>query len=372
MSNRMWNRMSNRLLRRCATLLAVGVATIATMAAGTGLAAAADRPSVADVRNGTAALAGFYNTDTGLWDTIGWWNSANALTATIDYALATGDRSHAKEIANTYTKNVSAKNGDFTNMYIDDTGWWALAWIRAYDLTGKAEYLQTAEHDVDYMWSHRTEACGGGVIWATNSTYKNAVSNELLIKAAAALHNRLPGDQQYLSMATENWDWLMASGMINSDNMINDGLNGSCVNNGGTTWTYNQGIILGAAVELARATHDPAYLERARQLADASTVNPTIVISGVLTEPCETGDCGGDAPTFKGVYVRNLGELNAALAGRPYQAFLQRQAATAYQKDRTNSDLYGLHWAGPITPVNAATQQSAVEALIAPLWIRNP
>lgn len=366
--------MPNRLISRLAAAAAAGITAAVTTIAGTGIAAAAQHPTTVDVQHGADSLAGFYNQSTGLWDTTGWWNSANALTATIDYALATGDHSHDKEIANTYTKNLSAGNGNFTNTYIDDTGWWALAWIRAYDLTGKQQYLQTATKDVDYMWSYRTDTCGGGVLWATNSTYKNAVTNELLIKAAAALHNRISGDQKYLSIATENWNWLMGSGMINSSNMINDGLSADCSNNGGTTWTYNQGIILGAAVELAKATGDESYLVRAKQLADASTVNSAIVINGVLTEPCEAnnGDCGGDGPTFKGVYVRNLGELNAALSGRPYQDFLQKQATTVYQDDRTASDLYGVHWAGPISAITAADQQSAVEALIAPLWKKNP
>ena len=58
--------------------------------------------------------------------------------------------------------------------------------------------------------------------------------------------------------------------------------------------------------------------------------------------------------------------------GGPYQQFLEKQAATVYQQDRTSSDLYGVHWTGPISPITAATQQSAVEALIAPLWTRNP
>ena len=60
--------------------------------------------------------------------------------------------------------------------------------------------------------------------------------------------------------------------MINDDLLVNDGLNAStCGNNRDTTWTYNQGVLLGGLVALARATGDDTYLERARELADAST-----------------------------------------------------------------------------------------------------
>lgn len=362
--------MKNRLIGRCVTMLAASAAVVATLVASTGIAQASGYQPRPAARDGVGALTGLYNRDTGLWNTTGWWNSANALTATIDYALATGDHQNNWIIDNTYKLNLDAQDGNFTNEYIDDTGWWALAWIRAYDLTGKKKYLETAAYDVDYMWSTHSDVCGGGVLWNRNKTYKNAVTNELMIKAAASLHNRMKGDQKYLAMATENWDWMMSSGMINSDNMINDGLTDDCANNGQTTWTYNQGIILGAAVELAEATGDDGYLTRAAELADASTKAPAIVKDGVLTEPCEAngGDCGADGPSFKGAYVRGLGELNAALKDRPYQDFLDTQAQTAYAKDRTASDLYGVHWAGPISPITAATQHSAVEALIAPLW----
>lgn len=313
------------------------------------------------------ALVKLYDADTGLWKTTGWWNSANALTAVIDYMLVTGDRRHEWIIANTYEKNLDAQGGNFTNDYIDDTGWWALAWIRAYDLTGDPRYLETAKYDADYMWASRDDVCGGGLVWNIHQRYKNAVTNELFIKVAASLHNRIPGDTEYLQRALEIWRWFEASGMINAENLVNDGLSSeTCQNNGQTTWTYNQGIILGALTELAWATGDDSYLARARELADASTTSEFLNPQGVLTEPCEPS-CGADGPTFKGVYVRNLGELNAALVGRPYQRYLRHQATESYLHARNRFDQYGLWWAGPIVGLSAATQQSGAEAQLAPL-----
>lgn len=313
------------------------------------------------------ALMKLYNHDTGLWKTTGWWNSANALTAVLDYQIATGDSTYQWVIANTYEQNIDEQGGNFTNDYIDDTGWWALAWIRAYDITGQQRYLDTAKFDADYMWSTWSDVCGGGVIWNINTPYKNAVTNELMIKVLATLHNRIDGDTVYLQRAKQNWQWFKASGMINSANMINDGLNDSCQNNGQPTWTYNQGIVLGGLTELHAATGDPAYFSAAKTLARASTQDSGINPRGVLREPCEAGDCGGDGPTFKGVYVRNLGELNAALQARPFQSYLTHQAKVTYRYDRNRFDQYGVHWAGPLESISAATQQSATEAQVAPL-----
>ncbi len=72
-------------------------------------------------------------------------------------------------------------------------------------------------------------------------------------------------------------------------NPINDGLseesNGTRTNNGGQTWTYNQGVILGGLVELYKATGDRSLLESARQIADGVITSAILSPNGILTEP---------------------------------------------------------------------------------------
>lgn len=328
--------------------------------AGCGSQIPSDQPAV-------DTLVRFYDLRSGVWPTTGWWNSANALTALTNYMVLSGDHRYVWVVENTFAKKQFAARGDFINDFTDDTGWWALAWIRAYDLTGDIRYLQIARHDVDFMWGNHDDVCGGGLWWTVNRGYKNAISNELFVQAAAELADRLGSDGSvYLEHAVAVWEWFDASGMINEDLLVNDGLNaGTCRNNLDTTWTYNQGVILGGLVALARATGDDTYLERARKLADASTTSEDLHVDGVLTEPCEMSGCDVNGPSFKGIYVRNLGELNRALDDHPYSDYLTDQAATAYDKNRNQGNEYGLHWAGPIRDVSGATQQSAVDLLVA-------
>lgn len=227
------------------------------------------------------ALMQFYDSH-GLWKTTGWWNAANALTAVVDYMLYTGKRTYMYAIDTTFEKNKRAYDGDFTNFYIDDTLWWGLAWVRAYDMTGNKKYLDMAQINADYSYKYKDSVCGGGLWWTTERKYKNAIANELFIKLAASLHNRINGDTQYLHQAKEVWTWFRASGMFDSDNLINDGLDSNCRNNGQVKWSYNQGVILGGLVELFMATSEQSYITEARNIADAVLRSTQLNPRGIL------------------------------------------------------------------------------------------
>jgi predicted alpha-1,6-mannanase (GH76 family) len=73
--------------------------------------------------------------------------------------------------------------------------------------------------------------------------------------------------------------------MINGDSLINDGLTDDCRNNNQATWSYNQGVILGALVELAKATGDnDGHINPARQIADAVLASSSLNPDGILRE----------------------------------------------------------------------------------------
>lgn len=70
--------------------------------------------------------------------------------------------------------------------------------------------------------------------------------------------------------------------------------------------------------------------------------------------------CTGDAPSFKGAYIRALGALEAATSGA-YQAYLKVQADTAYARNRNSFDAYGNHWAGPFVTTAHSCQHSVLD-----------
>lgn len=325
---------------------------------------------------------GYYSEGRGIWSPSDpWWLTGNALQSVLDYMNATGSREYLAQARSIIDRNRGVLpwwpqgGGLFRAGSTDDTAWWALALVRMYDITGEQQYLDVAALDFEYIrgyWDAAT--CGGGVIQELNPArerYKNAISNALYVKLAASLAVRDPTDPQYLRRATEGWEWFRRSGMINAQGLVNDGIDAFCRNNGQMTWTYNQGAVIGALVELSRASGNRAYLEPARAVADAVMRSPELMRSdGVLKESCEVdrGDyCNVDQSTFKGIFARNLVELDRALEGNPYRAFLRKNAQTASGSGRDDSHNYGLRWAGPFNGTSMSAQSSAIGLLVAAL-----
>jgi predicted alpha-1,6-mannanase (GH76 family) len=263
--------------------------------------------------------------------------------------------------------------GGFLNKYYDDEGWWALAWIDAYDWTHNPDYLNMASSIFDDMTGGWDDHCGGGIWWSKDRTYKNAIANELFLSVASHLANRVtdPDEKaQLLAWADSEWQWFSQSGLINQDNLINDGLNSNCQNNGQTTWTYNQGVILGGLVELYQQDQDPSLLETAQTIALAA-INGLTDTNGILHDRCEP-NCGKDGVQFKGIFLRNVMALNDAFPDAQYASFIDANGQSIWDNDRGSDYQFGLVWSGPFDVANAATQSSALDALIAAAAITPP
>ncbi len=353
-------------------IVALAPAGIAAQAVPSNSAASAlDR-----VQAGIAALQGWYNPATGLYRTSGWWNGANSLTVLVNGARLTQTHAYDKVIAGTFVA-AQKKSPGFINNFYDDEGWWGLAWVDAWDLTHRRAYRKMARSIFENMAGGWDETCGGGIWWSKKRHYKNAIANELFLSLAAHLASRDPRHRaEYLRWAHREWQWFAASGMINSQNLINDGLTieasgqgaAACKNNGRTTWTYNQGVVLGGLADLSKADSDPALLQTAQKIATAA-ITHLVDGNGVLHDACEP-NCGGDGSQFKGVLLRNLMGLEAVAPQPMYSRFIETNADAIWRFDRGPGNQFGVVWSGPFRRANATTQTSALDALIAAAAIK--
>ncbi|KAJ6444617.1 glycoside hydrolase family 76 protein [Purpureocillium lavendulum] len=352
----------------------------------------------------------FYNVNTGIWDEA-WWNSANALTTLAEFAGLRLSEANKLNVGgymrNTFTQAqkttvqttkslarngmvsssycIGSSNGcmakreflgkrgfdNFINEFYDDEGWWALGLIRSHDVSGDQDYLDAAVEIFNDMQTGRGTPCGGGIFWSKDRKYVNAIANELYLSVAAALANRIPQNGTYLDIAKSQWEWFQKSGMINDQNLINDGLDSNCKNNGLQTWSYNQGVILGGLVELSLATRDIQYIEAAMPIAKAA-IQALQDDKGILveTDKCELkdGNCGKDGQQFKGIFIRNLRYLHQAAPDTDFSDFIKRNADSIWSNDRDGAKL-GVSWPGPYVAATGPSQSSALDALVAAVAI---
>jgi predicted alpha-1,6-mannanase (GH76 family) len=390
------------------------------------------RPTQHELRTNAIAatntLISWYNQTNGLFQTTDWWNAANAITTLASLSemnpqvemvakklwtntfqnaqkfnlhqeraspdcigprnsSTPGDheprvRSFNKE--NTYHRRpirskrsltkrailiepVQTPKG-FLNGFYDDEGWWALAWMRVYDVSKNKEHLDSAATLFNDMLATGYNATCGGIWWNKKRNYNAAISNELFLSVAAHLANRVTENQDfYLDWAKRHWDWFQGSGLINSDWNINDGLDmDTCKNNEGIVWSYNQGVILGALVELSKADKKNAtgYIDVANRIALAAK-NKLVGEDGIIHDPHEP-NLGNDGNQFKGVFARNLWKLYEVSEQSWIRDLLITNAEAVWTHGRNmTSNFLGPVWSGPFYPATAATHSSALDVLVA-------
>jgi predicted alpha-1,6-mannanase (GH76 family) len=234
-----------------------------------------------------------------------WWQ-AHAL-AVMAAAISRGSHVWTPQDCASFRDALFARNGHhWTNDYFDDEGWMASAMLDAGAATHDPSYHAIARElweDIHAAWN---DSFGGGIPWRkTQRDYKNAPANGPAILIGASLYrtDHKPDD---LAQAVRIDAWLAKTLRDPKDGMLWDGVNrtGTGAIDSGWRFTYNQGIYIGACIELWQATHEARYLTDAERTASAS-LNAFFTAQTGLCPDKGTGDGG----LFKGILVRHLGAL---------------------------------------------------------------
>jgi predicted alpha-1,6-mannanase (GH76 family) len=250
---------------------------------------------------------------TGVPETFNYWWLAHVIDARLDAFERTGDASWRDQAEEGYRNIVERNGGQLFNDYFDDMLWFALAILRLHEATGRESYLDDAvaiwDHVIAEGWN---DAGGASLAWRKQQLeYKNTPANGPLVILSLRLERAVPdaGGRDFRGYATTAFEWLEAN-LVGDDGFVEDGINREGDGRVDTQWrfTYNQGLYIGAAVELARSMGEHGYLDRAGRTARTAIVE--LSDGSVFRDEGE----GGDEGLFKGVFYRYLGELASELA----------------------------------------------------------
>lgn len=357
-------------MKPCISLLAAAVILCGSLSACGGSGSGSGGPtskasqpsSLQEANDGIQTLQSSYSKSSGLWQTTGWWNAANAVTVLVEYSRLSGSSVYLPTVTNTFNVNSA---GGFLDNYYDDEGWWALAWIDTYGETKQTQYLNMAEQIFSNMTTGWDNTCGGGIWWTKNKQVKNTIANELFLTVAADLAEDTTGSKQtsYIDWAQKEWAWLSQSGIMGSNGLFHGKLDASCQYSPGAIWTYNQGVILGGLVALSKVSGNKSLIQQAQATA-LGAISRLTDANGILHDPCEPS-CGKDGAEFKGIFVRYLAILDIAAPDSKYVTFLNANAKSIWSNDRSSNYEFGDVWSGPFSASNGSAQISAIDCLLA-------
>ena len=323
--------------------------------------------------------ATWYNRSSGIWDNL-WWNSANCLTTIAKYHSTNPSSTSLTDILNPIYEtsfkgglavaqpDMGKQPGSWLNSLYDDEGWWALAWIQVYDVTGNEDYLSAAQDIFTDMHNGLNRTSCGGLVWARNTDLLSSIENSLYLDLAAKLAVRVPNHPTYLPAALTQYHWLTEqTPLLPSTNLVPDGLNPSdCTASIPRILTYNQGALLGALLSLhhAHPENSTTYLSRALALANATISHPELTPAGILTEDCDPV-CDTTAAQFKGIFLRHLAALHRVDPADDLRAFIRRNADSVWTRARGDGNKLGSAWAGPFRDAQLSAMCSGLDALVA-------
>jgi predicted alpha-1,6-mannanase (GH76 family) len=239
-------------------------------------------------------------------------------------------------------RTVRLRNlGSWTNDYYDDVAWFGLAVQRAGTLARRSARPALGAITLQ-LRSGWTADGGGGIWWRRGDDFKNAPAN-----GPAAILLARGG---HVGLAGSIVEWMHDALLDPVTGLVRDGVRvgstGEVRAVEGTTYTYCQGVYLGACVALAEVDGSTRWSTWASALLDAvatRVVAPNGVVPGY--------DDGGDGGLFNGILARYLAD--AALR-RPELAQTARRivlasAAAAWEGRReiTGGPVFAQDWRRP-------------------------
>lgn len=304
---------------------------------------------------------GYFNANN-LNQKFNYWPQSFGLDVLVDAYKRTNNDKYLNYI-DEWFEGVPKKNGNtFIGYYYDDMGWNALALLNAYDINNDGRFKDA----VDSLWNNIKTGWnnneGGGICWNKGQTaYKNTPANGPACILAARLYQEFH-DTANLNWAKKIYKWWTDSLYDANTGFVYDGINSK--NNGlrdNWAFTYNQGLMIMASLELYNITLNSAYLNNAEMVANNTLSSPSFITKDELLKD----EGGGDGGLFKGIFVHFFTKLIVSpdisdVTRKQYISFLKLNAETLWSSGTNKgAGLYGTYWnTAPANTTDLTTEES--------------
>ncbi|WP_121010489.1 glycoside hydrolase family 76 protein [Saccharothrix australiensis] len=283
----------------------------------------------------------------------GYWWQAHLLDCLLDAQLRAPSAARLR-VVRRLVRGIRVRNVvGWTNDFYDDVAWLGLALQRAADAgVAKPKAVDAIARRLRSGW---TDHAGGGIWWKRHDDFKNVPANGPAAIFFARLARR-GGERTDLGRARSIADWVEDNLLDDETGLYWDGLHvhpdGSVREVERNLYTYCQGVMLGACVELG----GDRYADRAARIITA--VDKVLATDGVVR-----GQGGGDGGLFGGILVRYLA-LAALRLDRPEAeraaelVFSSAEAAWSNRLMVVSGPLFGPEWTErAMRPVNGGAER---------------
>jgi len=270
-----------------------------------------------------------------------WWH-AHTIDSLLDgYNRSKNDR-YMDYIQKEYNGTFAANGNTFLHNWYDDMEWMALALLRLWDTTKNPVYQEQVLllwEDIKTAWN---DNMGGGMSWKKDQLdYKNTPANAPAAILAFRLYQRLQREDD-LAWGVKILNWNMENLTDPVTGIVWDGINRLGDKKIDIEWnfTYNQGVVIGALIELYKINQSQECLEQAVKIARETKRLFVDTNDGII--PYEgIDDCG----LFKGILVRYLYDLIELYPGLDeIKDMILMNAQCVIEKGMNEKGLIGGNW----------------------------
>jgi hypothetical protein len=225
----------------------------------------------------------------------------------------------------------------------DDIGWFSLALVRGYQMTGNATFLSQAEYGFNFAFGRGWDtSSNGGGIWeeqpANGGTDKEALSNDSLAQVAAMLYQST-GNATYLQQTEQIYAWVRTHLFDPSSGQVYTGIKPDGTVDKGTA-LYNQGTFVDLAQLLYTITGQTQYYDDA--VAAIGFAQKNLTINGIFNDTATYRN------TWAPEFARALGHfVKANNLWTTYYPWMVANAKAAWAARRTDKNVAWNAWTQP-------------------------